>query len=153
MSDLDIPASLNQYAPDQMRVVKIKIRAHSPEDAASIANNVAHAFADYRKERSRNAVKNALDMVKSAAKKSKDQLDKIDAQFKKLKADNNIIDVQANATEKTAELNRLRERKSLKETVRLEFLRLSRLRQKRSMPLSDSNIKTILLWSSMQRKN
>ena len=113
MSDLDIPASLNQYAPDQMRVVKIKIRAHSPEDAASIANNVAHAFADYRKERSRNAVKNALDMVKSAAKKSKDQLDKIDAQFKKLKADNNIIDVQANATEKTAELNRLRERKSL----------------------------------------
>jgi capsular exopolysaccharide synthesis family protein len=116
MSDLDIPASLNQYAPDQMRVVKIKVRAHSPEEAASIANNVASAFADYRKERSKNAVKGALDMVSTAAKKAKLKLDTIDAQFKKLKIDNNIIDVQANATAGTEELNRLRERKSLLES-------------------------------------
>ena len=116
MFDLDIPASLNQYAPDQTRVVKIKVRAYSPEDAASIANNVATAFANYRKERSRNSVRDALDMVSSQAKKAKNKLDSIDSQFRKLKMENKIVDIQAGNTALTEKLNRLLERKSVNES-------------------------------------
>ena len=85
MFDLDIPGSLNQYAPEQMRLVKIRVRAYSPEDAASIANNVATAFANYRKDRSKRAVQDALAMVKAQSKRAKQKLDEIDNEFRKFK--------------------------------------------------------------------
>ena len=116
MFDLEIPASLNQYAPDQTRVVKIKVKAHSADEAAAIANNVAAAFADYRKERSKNAVKGALDMELAEAKKAKTKLDSIDSQFRKLKVDHNIVDIQVNIQQMTEKIMRLFERKSIMET-------------------------------------
>ncbi len=93
MFDLNIPSSLNQYQPDQQRVVQIRVRAYSPEDAASIANNVALSFADYRKQRAKDAVRDALDMVSGAAKGAKRKLDDIDKQYKELKTSNSIADI------------------------------------------------------------
>ncbi len=116
MFDLDIPASLNQYAPEQMRVVKIRVRAYGPKDAASIANNVATSFANYRKDRSKKAVRGALDMVTAQSKKAKQKLDSIDNQFRTLKLDHHIVDVQAGNVSMTEKLARLRERRSLTES-------------------------------------
>lgn len=93
MFDLNIPPSLNQYQPDQQRVVQVRVRAYSPEDAASIANNVALSFADYRKQRAKDSVRDALDMVSGAAKGAKRKLDEIDKQYKELKTSNSIADI------------------------------------------------------------
>lgn len=93
MFDLNIPPSLNQYQPDQQRVVQVRVRAYSPDDAASIANNVALSFADYRKQRAKDSVRDALDMVSGAAKGAKRKLDEIDKQYKELKTSNSIADI------------------------------------------------------------
>lgn len=93
MFDLDVPQSLNQYAPDQQRVVRIRVKAYSPDDAASIANNVALSFAAFRKKRAADAVRDALDMVSTSAKKAKIQLDNIDKQYRALKTENTIGDL------------------------------------------------------------
>ena len=115
MFDLDIPGSLNQYAPEQMRLVKIRVRAYSPEDAAAIANNVATAFADYRKERSQRAVKDALAMVTSQSKKAKAKLDSIDAEFRKIKIDKGIVDIQSHNVSATEKMARLIDRRAVTE--------------------------------------
>ena len=93
MFNLNIPGALNQYQPDQQRLVGIKVMAYSPVAAASIANNVALAFADYRKEKAKTAVRSALNMVTSAAKRAKTKLDEIDKEYRDLKATNQIADV------------------------------------------------------------
>ena len=111
MFDVEVPGSLNQYAPEQMRVVKIKVKAYRADEAAAIANNVATAFAKYRTDRSRDAVRGALDMVSTQAKTAKRKLDAIDKQFRELKLNNHIVDVQSANVSMTDELARLRDRK------------------------------------------
>lgn len=93
MFDLDIPNSLNAYAPDQQRVVRIRVKAYEPATAASVANNVALSFAEYRKNRAKLAIRDAYDMVSSQAKRAKKELDRIDAAYRDLKASNNIADL------------------------------------------------------------
>ena len=115
MFDLDIPASLNQYAQEQMRLVKVRVRAYSPEDAASIANNVATAFANYRKDRSKRAVQDALAMVKAQATRAKQKLDAIDNEFRKIKVERGIVDINQGNISITEKLARLKDRLSLTE--------------------------------------
>ena len=115
MFDLDIPGSLNQYAPEQMRLVKIRVRAYSPEDAASIANNVATAFANYRKDRSKRAVQDALAMVKAQSKRAKQKLDEIDNEFRKIKVERGIVDINQGNISITEKLARLKDRLSVTE--------------------------------------
>lgn len=112
MFDLDVPNSLNQYAPDQQRVVRIRVRAYSPDNAAAIANNVALSFADYRKKRAKDGVRDALDMVTASARRAKIELDKIDAEYRKLKADNNIADIQTYTKDLADMLESLRNKKN-----------------------------------------
>ena len=110
MFDLDIPASLNVNTPNQTRIVRVRVRAYSPEDAASIANNVAYAFSDYRKSISKTAVRDALTFVTTAANKSKGILDQVDKDIRTLKSSSGIIDVSINqqALTQTIELSRSR---------------------------------------------
>ncbi|MBS1703245.1 MAG: hypothetical protein JST12_16395 [Armatimonadetes bacterium] len=116
MFDLDVPNALNQYNPDQQRVVRLRVRAYSPDDAASIANHVALAFASYRAERTRKSVKDGLAMVTDAAGKAQSKLSSIDAQYRKLKADNNIADIQEYIRNITDTLESFRTKKALAES-------------------------------------
>ncbi len=92
MFDIDIPGSLNQYAPTQQRVVRIRVRAYSPDDAASIANHVALAFSDFKKKRASDGVRDGLDLVVASAKKAKTKLNAIDNEYKNLKVQYNMAD-------------------------------------------------------------
>lgn len=112
MYDLDIPASLNTYAPDQQRVVRIRVRAFSPQDAAAVANGIALEFADYRKKRAADAVRDALDMVSGQAKKAKAQLDNIDRQYRDLKLDLGVADMREGDQQLTGTLEAQRTRRS-----------------------------------------
>ncbi len=116
MFDLVIPASLNQYAPEQQRTVKIRVKAMAPDEAASIANNVATAFADYRKERSSTSVRDALNSVKDQSRKAKAKLDAIDKEFRELKIANDIVDISSGAQALTEKIARLVDRKALTES-------------------------------------
>ena len=114
--DLEIPASLNSYAPDQTRVVKIKVKAYSPEEAASIANNVAYAFGEYRKERARSAVASALAIVQAGADSAKKELDRIDQQYRLLKTGSKIAEFSSNSEMLTQTLETLRQKRNATET-------------------------------------
>lgn len=93
MYDVDVPQSVNQYTPDQQRVVRMRVRAKSPDDSAAIANNVALSFAEYRKQRARTAVKDALDVVEGSAKRAKQELDRIQKDMRELKMGDKIVDI------------------------------------------------------------
>jgi polysaccharide biosynthesis transport protein len=114
--DLDVPQSLNSYAPDQTRVVKIKVKAYSPEAAASIANNIAFAFADYRKQKAKSAVASALNIVQTGAKNAKSELDKIDEQYRNLKLGAGITELQGNSEVLTQTREALRQKRNSVET-------------------------------------
>ncbi len=116
MFDLVIPASLNQYAPEQQRTVKIRVKAMAPDEAASIANNVATAFAEYRRERSSTSVRDALNSVKDQSRKAKEKLNSIDSQFREIKKKHGIVDIQAHAQTLTEKLARLNDRKAMTES-------------------------------------
>lgn len=116
MFDLNIPPSLNQYQPDQQRVVQVRVRAYSPEDAASIANNVALSFADYRKQRAKDSVRDALDMVGGSAKNAKRKLDEIDKQYKELKSSNSIADISELTKNVADTLEQFRAKRSITES-------------------------------------
>ena len=113
MFDVEVPGSLNQYAPEQMRVAKIKVKAYRADEAAAIANNVATAFANYRTDRSKQAVKGALDMVSAQSKLAKAKLEAIDKQFRELKLKGKIVDFQSANVQMGDELARLHDRKNV----------------------------------------
>lgn len=114
--DLDVPQSLNSFAPDQTRVVKIKVKAYSPAAAASIANNVAFAFTDYRKQKAKSATANALNVVQTAAKNAKAELDKIDTMSRELKLNAGIAEIQGNNEVLTQTREALRQKRNSIET-------------------------------------
>lgn len=112
MYDLEIPGSLNQYSPDSVRVVTLKVRAYSPKAAAAIANNVAYAFSDYRKQGAATAVRESVDIVESSAKSAKAKLDEIDRKIRQLKVGSNIVDVSESGRALTQSIEILRQKRA-----------------------------------------
>jgi capsular exopolysaccharide synthesis family protein len=112
MYELDIPASLNSYAPDSVRVVTLKVRAYTPKEAASIANNIAYAFSDYRKQGAATAVREAVDIVDSSAKTAKSRLEEIDRKIRQLKVSSNIVDLGESGRALTQSVELLRQKRA-----------------------------------------
>ena len=112
MYELEIPAALNSYAPDSVRVVTLKVRGYTPKAAASIANNIAYAFSDYRKQAAATAVREAVDIVDTAAKTAKTKLDDIDKKIRELKVASNVVDVSESGRAYTQSLEILRQKRA-----------------------------------------
>jgi polysaccharide biosynthesis transport protein len=110
--DLDIPQASNAYAPDQQRIVRLKVSAYSPKDAAAIANNVAFAFSDYRMQRAKEAVGKAKNIVKSLATNAQNKLKEIDAQYKSLKISAGVADLTQNNEALTTSVETLRQKRA-----------------------------------------
>jgi capsular exopolysaccharide synthesis family protein len=112
MYELDIPGALNSYAPDSVRVVKLKVRAMSPVAAAAIANNVAYAFSDYRKQGAATAVREAVDIVENSTKTAKSKLDEIDRKIRELKVSSNVVDLGESGRALTQSIEILRQKRA-----------------------------------------
>jgi capsular exopolysaccharide synthesis family protein len=110
--DVAIPAAMNQYVGDQQRVVTLRVKGRTPEDAAEIANAVAYSFAEYRKQNAKIAIQDALDIVSQASKSAKAKLDAIDKQYKTLKIDAKIADMSGNSEAMTASVESLRQKRA-----------------------------------------
>lgn len=92
MFDVEIPPALNNYAQDQTRVVKVKVRAYSGEEAAEIANNVAYAFSDIRRERVRTSVRDTLSALTATMESTKAKLVQVDSEYENLKKNKKVAD-------------------------------------------------------------
>lgn len=111
MYEVQVPAALNSYASDSSRVVTLKVRTTSPQTASAIANNVAYAFSDYRKQTAATAVREAVDIVDTSAKTAKAKLSEIDRKIKELKMSSNIVDVGESGRAVTQGLEVLRQKR------------------------------------------
>lgn len=92
MYDVEIPPAINSYAQDQTRVVRVKVRAYSGEDAAEIANNVAYAFSDIRRERVRTSVRDTLTALTATMEATKAKLSQVDKEYEDLKRTKKVAD-------------------------------------------------------------
>ena len=90
--EVEIPTGISTYAQVQTRVVKLKVKAYDPEAATEIANQVAYAFSDIRKQRIRGALGDSLSTLEAQVKTSKAELVRIDQEYQKIKMNRKVGD-------------------------------------------------------------
>ena len=93
--EVTVPAALNQYQASSQRVLQIRARAYSPEEAAAIANGVAKVFVERRLDRSKTSVEDTKRSLRRQLQIARAESTRLANAYQKAKQGSAVADVQS----------------------------------------------------------
>lgn len=112
MYEVNVPGALNQYQASNQRIIQVRVRAYTPDDAAAVANGVGFAFTNYRRESAQAAVADLTAGLRKQVQIAKADANKLDRQYQTLKEKNNVPDIQARNQALVSSVENLRGRRA-----------------------------------------
>ncbi|HVL38081.1 MAG TPA: AAA family ATPase [Fimbriimonadaceae bacterium] len=116
------------------RLVQIVARAHNPEHAALLANEIFSVYNELRERNSINAIRTSLQWLREEVAVARQNLENAESRIRKFKEENGIITVESEASEVGAYAAALsRQRDEAQTSIRTLQAEIAGLRRKLAM--------------------
>ncbi len=115
MYEVVVPPAQNPYGATLQRIVQVKVRASSPQEAAGIANGVGAAFTEFRRQRIRLAIEDTSRSLRRQVQSKEGEAARLAKAYQQAKEGSAVPDVVAQNTTLTNSKELLRNKRD--ETV------------------------------------
>lgn len=111
MYEVTVPSALNQYNASMQRVLQVRVRAFTPEQAAEIANGVGYAFTDFKRQTVKTATEDVASDLRKRLQTARATSAKLEKEYQQAKETSSVADVKARGEALTGSLENLRVRR------------------------------------------